>query len=66
MHAAVQAFEMTESQVVNDWISRFLGAVPGDVVRLVNEQESLDVLSHWFDAAAEAYTFQQFMDVVKQ
>jgi hypothetical protein len=45
---------------------RFPGAVPDDVVRLVNEQESLDILGHWFDAAAEAYTFQQFMDVVKQ
>jgi hypothetical protein len=45
---------------------RFPGAVPDDVVRLVNEQESLDVLGHWFDDAAEAYTFQQFMDVLKR
>ncbi len=78
---------MTESQVVNEWISqgeakgqltqcrqkllrllakRFPGAVPDDVVRLVNEQESLDILDHWFDAAAEAYAFQQFMDVLKR
>jgi hypothetical protein len=83
----LEGFEMTESQVVNDWISRgeakgklnerrekllkllskrFPGAVPDDVVRLVNEQESLDILDHWFDAAAEAYTFQQFMDAVKR
>lgn len=83
----LEGFEMTESQVVNDWINqgeakgklvnqrqnllrlltkRFPGAVPDDVTRLVNEQESLDILGHWFDAAAEAYTFQQFMDVVKQ
>jgi hypothetical protein len=78
---------MTESQVVNEWISqgeakgklaerrqkllkllskRFPGAVPDDVIRLINKQESLDLLDHWFDAAAEAYTFQQFADVVKQ
>jgi hypothetical protein len=83
----LEGFEMTESQVVNEWISqgeargkltnqrqnlltllakRFPGAVPDDVVRLVNEQESLDILRHWFDAAAEAYTFQQFMDVLKR
>ncbi len=83
----LEGFEMTESQVVNDWISqgeargklterrekllkllskRFPAAVPDDVVRLVNEQESLDILDQWFDAAAEAYTFQQFMDVVKR
>jgi hypothetical protein len=83
----LEGFDMTESQVVNEWISqgeakgklikqrqnllkllskRFPGAVPDDVVRLVNEQESLDLLDHWFDAAAEAYTFQQFMDVLKR
>jgi hypothetical protein len=83
----LEGFEMTESQVVNDWINqgeakgklterrqkllkllskRFPGAVPDDVTRLVNEQESLDILDLWFDAAAEAYTFQQFMDVVKR
>ncbi len=45
---------------------RLPGAVPDDVVRLIDEQESLNILDHWFDAAAEAYTFQQFMDVVKQ
>ena len=77
---------MTESEVVNEWISqgeargklaerrqkllkllvkRFPGAVPDDVVRLVNEQGGLDVLDHWFDAAAEAYTIQQFMDMLR-
>ena len=45
---------------------RFPGAVPDDVVRLVNEQESLDILDHWFDAAAEVYSFHQFMDVLKR
>jgi hypothetical protein len=83
----LEGFEMTESQVVNEWISqgeargklaerrqnllkllakRFPGAVPNDVVGLVNEQESLDILGLWFDAAAEAYTFQQFLAVLKK
>ncbi len=29
-------------------------------------QESLGVLGDWFDAAAGAYTFQQFMDALKK
>jgi hypothetical protein len=83
----LKGFEMTESQVVNEWMSRgeakgklatqrqnllkllvkrFPGAVPDDVVRLVNEQESLGILEHWFDAAAEAYTFDQFLAVLKR
>ena len=83
----LEGFVMTESEVVNEWISqgkakgklaerrqnllkllakRFPSAVPDDVVRLVNEQESLDILGHWFDAAAEAYTFQQFLDVLRR
>jgi len=86
-HRGLEGFEMTESQVVNEWISqgeakgqlterrhnllkllnkRFPGAVPDDVTRLINEQESLGVLGDWFDAAAGAYTFQQFMDVLKK
>lgn len=83
----LEGSEMTESQIVNEWISqgeargklterrqnllkllnkRFPGAVPDDVTKLVNEQESLELLGHWFDAAAEAYTFQQFLAVLKQ
>ncbi|WP_143393071.1 hypothetical protein [Fimbriiglobus ruber] len=77
---------MTESQVVNEWISRgeargrlvgrrqsllrlltkrFSGAVPDEVVRFINEQESPEVLDHWFDAAVEVYTFPQFLAVLK-
>jgi hypothetical protein len=77
---------MTESQVVNEWISRgkaegkleerrenllrllskrFPGTALEAVIRLVNEQESLELLSHWFDAAVEAETFPQFLDVLK-
>jgi hypothetical protein len=82
-----EGFGLTESQVVNEWISqgeakgklmvrrhsllkllsaRFPGALPDEAVRLINEQESLDLLGDWFDAAVGAYTFQQFMDVLKQ
>ncbi len=45
---------------------RFPADVPDNVVQLINEQESLDILDHWFDAAADAYTFQQFLAVLKQ
>jgi hypothetical protein len=80
---ALEGFEMTESQVVKEWMSqgelknqrqlllrllnkRFPGAVPADVSKLINEQESFDLLNHWFDAAASANSFQDFMTVLKQ
>jgi hypothetical protein len=77
---------MTESQVVNEWISqgeargklanqrqnlveileaRFPGAVPNDVVRLIPGQESMEVLHDWFKAAVRAYSFEQFLAVLK-
>lgn len=78
---------MTESQVVNEWISqgeakgkllkqlqslleassvRFPGAMPDDVARLINEQENMTLLDDWFRAALRAYTFEQFIDVLKR
>ena len=46
--------------------NRFPGAVPADVTKLVNEQESFDLLNHWFDAATSANTFADFLAVLKQ
>lgn len=80
---ALEDFDMTESQVVNELIEkmelrkeqqlllrllnkRFPGAVPAGITKLVNEQEDLDLLNHWFDAAASAATFDQFMAAPKQ
>ncbi len=84
---ALEDFDMTESQVVNEWISkgvlkgqltegrqllskllnkRFPGAVPPEVAQLIGEQESLDLLNHWFDAAASAATYDEFVVVLKQ
>lgn len=61
----LEGFEMTESQVVNEWISqgeaqgelkasrqklleaitlRFPGCAPADVIRLINQQESIPML----------------------
>lgn len=78
---------MTESRVVNEWISqgeargmltdrrqmvlmllndRFPGLVPDEVTRLINEQDSLDLLEHWFRAATKAYTFEHFLAVLKE
>jgi hypothetical protein len=80
----LEGFEMTESQVVNEWISqgelkrqrrnllellegRFPGAVPNDVVQLIQQQDSLELLHDWFKVAVRASTtFEQFLDVLKK
>ncbi|MFO0824625.1 MAG: hypothetical protein U0792_16155 [Gemmataceae bacterium] len=84
---ALEGFDMTESQVVNEWLTqgetqgklrerrevlvrvlnkRFPGVVPPEVTKLINEQESFDLLRHWFDAALDATAFADFMAVLKQ
>jgi hypothetical protein len=45
---------------------RFPGSVPDEIVRLINEQESLPLLDDWFRAAVRAYSFEQFLDVLKR
>jgi hypothetical protein len=80
----LKGFAMTESQVVNEWISkgeakrqrqnllellegRFSGAVPNDVVQLIQQQDSLELLHDWFKVAVRASTtFEQFLDVLKK
>jgi hypothetical protein len=78
---------MTESQVVNEWMSqgeargrlldhrqalleflkeRFPGALPDDVVKLINEQESLEMLVDWFQAAIRAPRFEDFLAVLRR
>jgi hypothetical protein len=79
----LEGFEMTESQVVNEWISqgkveearqsllvvlegRFPGAAPEDVVRLIQQQDSLDLLRDWLKAVARVSTFEQFLGVLRK
>lgn len=83
----LEGLEMTESQVVNEWMSqgeargrlaegrrslldllegRFPGAVPSDVVRMIQQQESLELLHDWFKVAVRAYSFEQFLAVLKK
>lgn len=83
----LEGFEMTESQVVNEWIGqgmvkgelaasrrnllellngRFPGAVPPDVTRLIQQQDSLELLNDWFRAAVRAFSFDQFLEVLKR
>ena len=83
----LEGFEMTESQVVNEWISqgeakgqlkelrlnllellegRFPGIIPADVVRLIQQQESMEVLHDWFKGAVRAYSFEHFMVELKK
>jgi hypothetical protein len=45
---------------------RFPGLIPVEVVKLINEQESLDLLADWFRAAVRAFTFEHFLAVLKR
>lgn len=84
---ALEEFDMTESQVVNEFIAkaemktelriqrqnllellagRFPGAVPAEVTRLIEQQDSFDLLHNWFKAAIRATTFEEFMAVLKK
>lgn len=45
---------------------RFPRTVPNDVVQLIQQQDSREVLLDWFDAAARAYSFDQFLAVLKK
>jgi hypothetical protein len=83
----LEGFEMTESQVVNEWIrqgrseekleltrkhllevleGRFPGEAPAEVIRLINEQDSVDLLTGWFRTAVRVTTFEKFMEVLKR
>jgi hypothetical protein len=44
----------------------FPGAVPDDVVQLIQRQESLELLHDWFRTVLRADTFEQFMDALKR
>lgn len=79
---SLEDWEMTESQIVNRWISqgetkgkletrrqdllgllegRFPGVVPEEVVRLIQQQECMELLWDWFKAAVQASTFEDFL-----
>jgi hypothetical protein len=83
----LEGFEMTESQVVNEWISQgeakghlarqrqallelldghFPGTVPNDVVQLIQQQDSFELLHHWYMEAVRAKTFEQFLAVLRK
>ncbi len=83
----LEGWEMTESQVVNEWMSQgeargrleqarksllvvlgkqFPGTVPAEIGRLINEQESLELLDDWLRAALDADTFEQFLAVLRR
>jgi len=82
----LEGFEMTESQVANEWISRgetkgmlkkgredliqllkrrFPGMVSDDIVKVINEQESLDLLNDWFTAAIDVGSIEGFLAVLR-
>jgi hypothetical protein len=43
---------------------RFPGLLSNEVAQLIQQQDSLDLLEVWFDAAARACNFEQFLAVV--
>jgi hypothetical protein len=84
---AMSGIELTESQVVNEWILtraaritlderrrslinvidiRFPGQLPADYRRMIEQQESLDLLDDWFRAAAQAQSFEQVLEVLRR
>ncbi len=44
---------------------RFPGEGSEEIVQLINQQESLPLLSDWFRAALRASTFEHFLTVLK-
>jgi hypothetical protein len=83
----LEGSEMTESQVVNEWISqgetrgqlsmarkhiiqaaqrKFGGTVPNEIIRLINQQDSLLMLDEWFNAAIDSRTVDEFIAVLKR
>ena len=73
---------MTESPLVNEWISqgrvadrrqtlvevlegRFPGEVPSEVIKLIQQQESFQLLQDWFREAVRVSTFEDFMAVLR-
>lgn len=45
---------------------RFPGLIPNEVEQLIQRQDSLDLLDDWLDAAIGAYTYEQFLNVLKR
>ena len=57
----------TQRQNINEILSdRFAGEVPEEVVQLINQQESMELLHDWFRAAYRADTFEAFMAVLRR
>jgi hypothetical protein len=45
---------------------RYAGLVSNEVTQLIQHQDSLELLGDWFDAAAGASSFEQFLAVLKR
>ena len=45
---------------------KFTGLVPDNVVSLINQQDSLDVLDLWFDEAISAQSIEDFLAALRQ
>ena len=45
---------------------KFIGLVPQEVARFINQQESLEVLDIWTDEAVSANTMEEFTAVLRR
>jgi len=45
---------------------RFPDPIPAEVATLIDQQDSVEVLTDWFDAALNAQTFQDFIAVLRR
>jgi len=45
---------------------KFGDSVPHEITNLINQQNSVEMLTDWFDAALHAQTFQDFIAVLRQ
>lgn len=45
---------------------KFTGSVPAEVVRVITQQESLELLDLWFDEALSANSIEQFTAVLRR
>jgi hypothetical protein len=58
--------EQARKDILTALNARFPGATPPEIVKLIDEQDSLELLEDWFEAAILAFTFEQFLAVLRR
>jgi hypothetical protein len=58
--------EVSRQSLLEVLTIRFPEAVTDEIVRLINEQDNLDLLHDWFKATVRARTFEQLPNMLKK